>query len=303
MTYTREDLEEHWRPMVRVAHSVLHDRAEAEECAATAIVQVLERTSASVDNLEAFMVTVAKRRAVDRLRSLERARHRDQRLCAQLRVPVTDVAEDVVSRAEARWLDQEARSRLSEQSYRILQAVADGDDMKEVAAREQLTLSAAHSDLFRSRRLLRSVWARALAILGVLWGSMRRGAVTAPTVAAAATLVLLVPGVTPHRGPVSGDDGPGGTTGPVGAAYVEPVDVQPHSARATSPEKVEPTPGPDVRVTAPRETRRVVFDLHDSAGRTTVTKERHGTGPDAGPVGTILECVEMLSLDPHHLGC
>lgn len=301
MTFRREELEGHWRPMVRVARSVLGDRDEAEECAAAAILQVLERGPQDVQNLEAFMVTVAKRRAVDRLRRLDRARRRE-RLASQL-LPVEDVAEDVVARAEARWMRQEARLRLNEQSYRILQAVADGEDMKVIAARERLTVRAAHSDLFRSRRLLRAVWARTLAILAGLWAMVRRGTVAAPAMAAAATLLTILPSVTPHQPPDSAGDRPKVEFAPGATAYV--VTVYPQDGSSVT------KPGPAVNVRPREQTRRpgsqrsrtVLIEAADPAGRTTVTRERHGEGPDAGPAGTVFECVEALRLDPHNLGC
>jgi hypothetical protein len=56
MTWTREQLHEHWGPMVRTARSVLGPGDGAEECAALALLQVLERPPSDVDNAQAYLV-------------------------------------------------------------------------------------------------------------------------------------------------------------------------------------------------------------------------------------------------------
>jgi DNA-directed RNA polymerase specialized sigma24 family protein len=303
MLYAREELEDHWRSMVRVAHSVLGSRPEAEDCAASAIVQVLERQP-EVDNLEALLVTVAKRRAVDRLRGLDRARRRDARLATQQDTSVADVAEAVVARAEARWIQEEARTRLTEQSYRILEATADGQPIVDIATREGLTVRAAQSDLFRSRRLLRSVWARALTVVGATWAFTRR--VTSHAAPAAAVVVAAA---------VTAGFAPSGPPAPhVGAA--PDAQLSRSSAYDTSHVNVVRTATPHPHRPATRPTgalpparnvggaqRRTLLVEHDPAGTTTVTHTRHGKGPPDGPVPGVLDCLHNVGLGPHHFGC
>jgi DNA-directed RNA polymerase specialized sigma24 family protein len=305
MLYAPEELERHWRSMVRVAHSVLGSRPEAEECAASAIVQVLERQPAEVDNLEAFLVTVAKRRALDSLRALDRSRRRDARLAGQLDTSVADVAEAVVARAEARWMQAEARTRLSRQSYRILEATADGEGIADIAAREGLTVRAAQSDLFRSRRLLRSVWARALSVLGATWAFTRRitpqaRATAAVLGATAAATAVFVPGGphAPHAG----------TAPPARQHRSTSYDSSfVRAGRTATAHPHAPMTNPTGRLRAvPNETAgqpRTLLVERDPAGRTTVTQTRHGRGAPDGALQGALDCLHHLGLDPHQLGC
>jgi DNA-directed RNA polymerase specialized sigma24 family protein len=302
MDYTRQDLELHWRSMVRAANGVLGSRDEAEECAAAAIVQVLERGPHGIHNLEAFMVTVAKRRAVDRLRSLLRSRSRDQRLVAQHGPHIADVADDVVARAEARWVQAEALRRLSPLSYRILEAAANEVDVRVVGEREGMTVRAVQSDLSRSRLLLRRVVTRALAALGVAAALVRRGATVAVPAVTAVLLLGILPGLD---GKSEGHD-----------------QSIPSQRPLTMPTRTTAFTSPTSRLTRlthmpPRPLRGAVsygavngrghgepqVQEQDAAGRTTVAKGRHGRGGDAGTVGGLLECLTNVNVDPHHLGC
>ncbi len=302
--YAQVEIEQHWRAMVRVARSVLGSSDEAEECAGAAMVQVLERQPEGVKNLEAYMVTVAKRRALDRLRSLHRARRRDLLLAAQSGVGIADIAEDVVARAEARWMHEEARQRLSAQSFRILQAVANNEELEHVARREGITLRAAQSDLFRSRRLLRSVWARTLAFLGGAWAFGRRRPVTAAAPLTAVGLVLvLLPSAggsflapseaAPIRVPRFANGN---------SAFVSSV-VQDRPTRVLAASKAaKATPTVVALETTPRLTHPVTV-VRSLAGTTVIQKEQHGSGPSADPVTGAVECIAHISLDPHNLGC
>lgn len=303
VTYTHEDLEGHWLPMVRVARSVLGSRHEAEECAATAMLQVLERSRHDVENLEALLVTVAKRRAVDRLRSLERNRRRDIRVASQLALTTDDVADRVVAQAEAQWMTDQARRRLSPQSFRILAAVAANEDLVAVAARERLTLRAAQSDLFRSRRLLRAVWARTTLAVTAIWSLARRGCVATPALVSAAALLWLAPGLShvdePQASPstesVWETAAPRGTQLEAKTAQPSTGPVRAFAASSKASHLDSLRPG-EVR-------KNVLLHASDPAGGSTVLMEHHGTGPQAGPVGTIFECAANLQLDPHNLGC
>ena len=174
MAVEAEQLAGHWNAMVRSARNVLGSHEEAEECAGQAILQVCEQDIAEVVNLEAYMVTVAKRRAIDRLRHLDRARRRDQRLAAQSRLAEPDVAEDVARRSEAAWMAQEARRVLDGRSLDVLTRYAEGESIATIAASHELTAGATRTVLFRARRLLREIYARGLTVLGLGWLLGRR---------------------------------------------------------------------------------------------------------------------------------
>lgn len=207
MTWSRPELEQQWTPMVRAARAVLGSQDEAEECAALALVQVLERQP-QADNLQAFMVTVARRRALDRLRDIERGRARDLKLVAWAERQVTDVADDIVTRAEARWVDQVARRELRPEVYQLLRHIADGQPIAEVAAALGMTDSAAASHLRRARVLLRGALAKTLGVLA-LGGAWRRRSLAGVATAGMTATALMI--TTPFTG------GPGGQGTPPGA--------------------------------------------------------------------------------------
>ena len=299
------ELEQHRAAMVRVARSVLDSRDEAEECASAAIVQVLEKLPDRVLNLEAYMVTVSKRRALDRLRTIARARRRDAQLAAQLDGIGFDVAEEVAARAEAKWISGEAERRLSPQSLRILTAKADGEDMRGVAQREGLTLRAAESDLFRSRRLLRSVWTRSLAGLTGVYALVRRTApATLPATAAAMAIALSVaPNYTAPEPQSTGRPTVPAASEIGRQAYLTTAGKAIAGATASSTYDVNRPPLTTRRLRTSPMTTRSIAAARTPLGSTFVQEQQHGSGPSGGPVDTILDCGRHLSTDPHHLGC
>ena len=98
-----EEVWPHWEAMVSASRSVLGSSEDAYDCAAEAMAQVLERAPQDVVNAEAFLVTVARRRAIDHYRRGQRERRRDAQLAAYEQTSVVDIAEDVARRAEAAW--------------------------------------------------------------------------------------------------------------------------------------------------------------------------------------------------------
>ena len=180
--------------MVLAARPVVGTVEEARDCAAQAVLQYLEHDPRDVANLEAFMVTIAKRRAFDHVRGRERTRVRDDRYAHECPLSAPDVAEDVAARAEARWVDQEARRLLQPHVYELLQLIADGVPMSEVATRLGMTQRAVQSHLLRARRTVRAALAESLAALGIAAAAVRRwwgpAAVTAPVLAAALVLAI-----------------------------------------------------------------------------------------------------------------
>lgn len=303
MTLSREQLDEQWGPMVRTARSVLRSRDEAEECAAAAVLQVLEKQPIDVGNMQAFMVTVAKRRAIDRLRALERGRNRDGRLAAQSKLTVPDVAEEVVARAEARWLAQEARERLDPKVYDLLEMVADGIDIADAAAAKEMTLCAAHSHLHRARKLLRQVWAKTLTVLGLTWCGSRRIAGVAGATAASAAVIVLMPswhpaqlGQTPYPvAPGSVHLGSGGTD----AAY----DQQLSATSAVSPSPSRTSTRLRTRDTRTPQGGGNVTVNEPLGSSTTIEDDQHGSGEPDNLLEGAVDCVLNIQVDPSHVGC
>lgn len=298
MSWSQEQFDEQWGPMVRTARSVLGSRDEAEECAAAAIVQVLERRPRDVDNVQAFMVTVAKRRAIDRHRTVERGRRRDARLETVSEASVADIAEGVVARAEAVWLDQEARMRLAPEVYGVLRMVADGVEVSEAAAAHGMTTRAAHSHLHRARKLLRGVWARTLAVIGTAWVAVRRSAGPSAVTALAAAAVITLPGW--QRAAPQEPANPGLAvhlgSGGAGAAYVQSLPLSPSHARArtvVARSKISPK-------AATGSSSTVVEPLGNS---TTISDERHGSGKPDGPVQGAVDCLQNFHLSTSQIGC
>lgn len=188
--------------MVGTARGVLGTVDDTEECASEALLQVCEARPGDVLNMEAYLVTVAKRRAIDRLRHLDRARRRDARLAAREAMLVPDAAEDVVRRDEARWMSMEAERLLDPRALELLRRVADGDDIQEISRSLGMSTSAAQSALHRSRKLLREVYAKALALVGIGAVAGRRvGSLSAPAIVAAALVLVPSPTDAPDRAP------------------------------------------------------------------------------------------------------
>lgn len=308
MSWSRDQLEATWGPMVRTARSVLGSREEAEECAAQALAQILERQPTDVANLQAYMVTVAKRRAIDRLRVVERARHRDERLCGQIDWCVADIAEDIVARAEARWADREARAVLQPNVYRLLQMIADGHDIGHVAEQLGMTRRAAQSHLHRARRMLREALLKISGLIAVSWYGLRRTVSTSMTAPTAAAMVLLL------VGPVVGVFG--GAPGPPGVLPAPQLAVTPFRDAASTVATTtlvnaqygSPTSGSASTHEAPsalsgRRSRPVLKVQEPLGATTTVEKRDNGSGPPAGPVETMFECLNNFTVTPEHVGC
>lgn len=298
LTHDMSNLQAHWGPMVRVAHSVLGSWDEAEECAAQALAQVAERQPANIRNLEAFLVTIARRRALDRYRTIERNRRRDSALASREAAWAVDVAEDVVARHAARWLEMEAQRRLTPRAYRLLRAAADGQAVDTIAREESMTVRAVQSSLQRSRTLLRDVWARSLAVFGAAAALMRRAFVGAapPAVAAALwTLLVVVPNFSANPAPVpptQSDSSDG-----------HDPNVVPGVSAIATPRGPTRTPRQSVSKPTPSEPSTVMV-VHGPGGTSTTIDDReHGSGGDEDLVGGLVECLKNFKVTRENIGC
>jgi RNA polymerase sigma factor (sigma-70 family) len=291
---------DHWGAMVLAARPLVGSLDEARDCASEAVLQYLERQPQDVANLEAFMVTVAKRRAIDHTRASERARIRDARFAGESAVSAPDLAEDIAARAEALWADEQARLLLQPRVYELLRMVADGVPMSEVARQLDLTDRAVQSHLLRARRIVRAALARTLAVLGVGVAALRRwsGPVATTTVALAAAVFVMR--VAPAQAP---------TTGPRLA-------LLPVTTYATDDGTGQAAPtthasGPDAAARADSVARR---SGGGAARHTTVLKvqtsligaeiQRRDDGrPSRGPVDQVLNCLKGFRIEIHYQGC
>ncbi len=302
MLITQQDLREHWPAMVRAAQAIVGTRDDAEECAATALAQACERDM-PVDNLQAFLVTVAKRRAIDLHRRRERECVRDLRLRAQCLANTSDIADDVVARAEARWVDSFAQELLRPHVYRVVRRVADGAAVGDVAREMGMSQRAVESHLLRARRLVRQAVGSLAALVIFVVSAGRKGAPKlAPVIALAASVAVLAIPFT---------DGP-----PKGAPrLVVPVAPEQAASQRTAPEVLQHLPATDRRET--RATRgptpmparlagRSESDLITVVGPADSTASvTHGDTGEAEetPVEVILACLRDFQVSPSQIGC
>lgn len=291
---------DHWGAMVLAARPVVGSLEEARDCASEAVLQYLERRPQDVVHLEAFMVTIAKRRAIDHVRARERARIRDSRAAGTESLTTPDVAEDVATRAEALWADSEARRLLQPHVYRLLQLVADGVPLSEVACRLHMSERAAQSHLLRARRVVRAALARTLAALGIGCAALRRwsGSAAASTVALAAALAVVA-----ARGASLG------TSAPVPEFVLLPsttvatlnsgsVAVRTSSASHTG-WRVARSVGP---ISGAARKPSTVLSVRTPLGGVRVEQRDDGHHSD-GPVQQVEWCLEHLRVELHYQGC
>jgi DNA-directed RNA polymerase specialized sigma24 family protein len=293
---TADEIWVHWDAMLAAGYSVLGCKQQAYECAADAVTQMLERPPRNVRNPEAFLVTVAKRRAIDRVRSHGSDRRRLERLVANTQLVEQDVAEAVTERAEAAWVDEQARTLLRPTAYRLLQLLADGVPIQEAALALGLTQRAAESHLLRARRLMRSAIAKTLVTLGVLGGILRRGVTKLPAAVAAVSALFLV---IPHG------SGLGQSSSRRSLAHFASSEL-----RTALPARHESRTQPSATPSA-QNRERATFASAASTPRAAVQTSVVGVGTydkddgyqASGPVDLVLHCAGNVRVEPGYVGC
>ena len=297
------ELMEAWPAMVRVCRTVLGNRDDAEDCAAEAIVAVLQddrHTSAT--SIEAFMVTVARRRAVDFVRRRASERRRDTRLAGFAEARGVDIAEAVADQAEARWLANEALTSLTPGAHAVLAQLADGATVVETARRLGLSRRSVESHLLRARRALRQAIGAMLALLGWILGGVRRSSAPITAVAAAVAVVAAVTVTAAPPAPAS----EAGTTTTAGTRLVR---VEPGAAHEREQSRVAPPPpkvddrpaaAPPARPVPPQPAAQVarVVTPAVQADVTSRSSEERGV-----QISDVTHCVEQLEVSLEHVGC
>lgn len=298
---------DHWDAMVSASRNVLGCDDEALDCAAEAMTQVLERRPTDVVNLEAFMVTVAKRRAIDRLRARQRARRRDQLLAGQVALEAPDVADDVTSRAEARWADAQAQELLKPHVYRLVRLLADGVPMQEAASRLGMSDRGAQSHLLRARRTVRKAMAQALGVLTGALACGRRLVPAAPPAAAVAVVAataLFVAAPAPSPSQQAGPPAPAARNAapaPVPAGNA-PATKAPRGPDTQADQQPPPTdvPGRPRAGAAPEPARSPIARTPVVGVETYDTDDGHQSD---GPVEMVMHCVKNLTVTIGYQGC
>lgn len=290
---------DHWDAMVRAAKGVLGCRDAAGDCASEALVQALEMNPSDVANLEAFLVTIAKRRALDTIRRQVRSRRREQLVGTQFVLDVVDVAEDVTARAEARWVDEQARALLRPQVYALVRLVADGMEIDAAAAQLGMTRDAAASHLKRARAVIRAAFAKTLVGIAATHAGLRRllrpsaAAGTATALGFAALLAIVVAPPKPSR-------------------VAPELELAPVTDAARESHAAPRTPAPPPlglaskrpRTTTPAGARRstTLAQLQTPVGG--VRLEERDDGQDNGDlVSRLLACSRHIRIEDEYIGC
>lgn len=120
-----------------VAVRVLRDRALAEETAQEVLTEVWQKASRfdpARGSAAGWIVTFAHRRAVDRVRSEQAARDRNDKVAVRDRVRSYDLVTDQVEERLDHWQVREAVARLSDRQREAVElAYFDGHTYREVA--------------------------------------------------------------------------------------------------------------------------------------------------------------------------
>ena len=297
------------RKATKVCLQLVGSRADAEDCAAEAVLEALQQEDKlkHVDSVEGWIVTVAKRRAIDLVRTRAAEQRRFTRLTVaasrELLSPIDSRIEELLDHAEATWLHEEA-AVLPATTRKVLACLMQGRTNAETAVELGLSRRAIENHVFRARQHLRATWLSSIAaFVGLLAGLRRfaRAAASSPaTVPVAALGVVVTMAIVtspllqhhPHASPRTAAPILGVAGRLVGAS--DPLDA--HSAQVGAPVAV----GLSRAARAPRssESSRTLVSVHpagaDKPG-VRVTQEEHGP-PTGGPVDNLVTCVQTFKL-------
>jgi RNA polymerase sigma factor (sigma-70 family) len=287
--------------MVRVCERVLGSRDDAEDCASEALVQAFAEGLDDVENVEAFLVAIAKRRATDMIRRNVRNRRQLLRLASRCDVSDADPAERVADESEARWLSARADELLTAPARAVLRVVADGGSVNDAAHRLAMTRRSAESHLHRARLTLRAARLAAPAFGAAFLRALRRPATVSSVafvgvaVVAPAYLAPVAPERLPGDMPATPVVSEVTQVSPGAGGRVVPVERAPRAPQAPLRGAVSAA----VVTAAPRQGSTRVGT---SEAGVEVSVD-HRNGPE-DPVGIVVDCVEHTEVSTTaSIGC
>lgn len=292
----------HWPAMIRACQPLLGSRSDAEDCASEALLAALQADAEQIRNTEAWLVTVAKRRAIDRLRTATRGRARQARLEARESFSVDGLAEAVADRQEAEWVAHVARRTLTPAALGVLEELAAGASIDDAASRLGLTRRSVESHLRRARVVIRAALASTLTVVGWLLGGARRSSpAAAPSVAlAAAVLAVTLQGLVPEQSLTVPAPGPAVDAVAAPPRYMPPV-VAPGPLPAPARSAAPPTTAAAALPQAPQRGGPGEVKAVTPAGETVVRRETRD-GP-SDPAGILLDCLGSFQVSAAKIGC
>lgn len=293
-----------WQAMVRVCDNVLGSRDDAEDCASDALVQAFTDGMHDVENVEAWLVAVAKRRALDEIRRRVRTRRQLIRLASRCETTDPDPSERVADESEARWLAQRADELLSPPARAVLRVVADGGSVNEAASTLAMTRRSAESHLHRARHTLR---AARVALPTMLFGLVR--AARRPAAVSSMALVAGIAVIAPaYLSPATPEQPRTAVLPVMGEVTNVTPDIGAAAGRAASRgfDAVHSAPRSDGGVTTSSARRREVTTIETSQGAAVSAGVRVATEHRSGPsetIGVIKDCIDNLTVSRELIGC
>lgn len=293
---------------VREARRVLGSSSESEDCAQDVLVSVLARPEplASAERPDAWLTTVARRRAIDRVRQEQRrVSVSTHQVAADPRL-VEDLADAVADRLAAEALAADVHA-LPRATRAVLGHLAQGQTTAEAAEALGISKRAADSHLHRARIALRSRWSSALAASVGLLAVLRRPASGATAVAAVPIALLLAAGGQPVDRDLPATTGAPtsqSSPAPSGPDAMESVEAP---APAVGIGAVQPPPvaraGSSTSVPGRRASQSHRVARVAPAPRTAVELRSEDDGEDTPAVEAVQRCLEDLVVTTQHIGC
>lgn len=294
----------HWDVLIRVCRPIVDSVEDAEDCAAQVVLQVLSTDQATVRNLEALMISMVKRRAYDTVRAAKRARVRNGKLAKVAVESVVDVAEDVVERAEATWLQATAEAELSPIRQRVIELTADGHDVVTIAKALGLSPRAVEGQLYQARRVLRQLYAKTLPAVVIGLAAVRRSLTPAVPNFALAALLVLSPAFAVGFRPSVGGPITERAVSPLTSDQIHPRDRERTRSvtrrQASTPKR--PVRRAQIERLSAEPRTEAVLTIRDPAGRTAVERRETG-GSENGPVEVLTACLQKFRVEASHIGC
>lgn len=283
----------------RACRRVLGSAQDAEDCASEAIVVALSdlETLGSIRSIEAWLVTVARRRAVDLVRSRTSERNSFERISHWSIASESDHAAEIADRDEARWVADRLPSMLPATTLAVVQHRSRGETVSETARELRLTERAVESHLLRARRRLVGLLATVPAWAAFMTRRTGKvGVATASVTMVAVSLAVIhaqAPGAHHQAAPLHVVAPVTSVTQPDAAAVTRVIGVARPSVVRRS-------------VTAPMAARTALKSREVAKAPTpvaTVTVTNEDRGGATGPIAGTMKCIHEFQVNLNHIGC